>query len=264
MATTADAGSGLRVVEAERPKDQSTLDQERRFYAVAAFAMLAITAVGFRQFLLHGKATGGEPMTPQIVGLVVVHGLAMLGWVVLLCVQCTLVVASRRRLHVRLGKIGAFLAGAVVILGVMVAPLSAHYNPASYADFGGARYFLGLIWAEPVTFGVFVTVGIAYRARPEVHRPMVLLGTVGLMAGPFSRVPYWDPLVRFADGSIAVAMFGQTLALGAILLLAHLITTRRTNRYFLAGYCGLAIASTISAVVARSAAWNHVAGLIVR
>ena len=54
------------------------LAQERRFYAVAAFLLVAITAYGFRQFLLHGKAAGGNPMTPQIVALVVVHGIMML------------------------------------------------------------------------------------------------------------------------------------------------------------------------------------------
>ncbi len=151
-------------------------------------------------------------MTPQIVVLVVAHGLAMLSWMVLFCVQSALIVADRRHLHIKLGRIGAFLAGAIVIFGIAVAPLSVHYNPAACADFGGARYFLALMWPEPVAFGVFVTLALAYRVRPEVHRPMMLLATTGLMTGSLDRMPYWNALVRFVDGSIAVAMFGQMLA----------------------------------------------------
>jgi hypothetical protein len=232
MATATDAPTRVGFTEAEPARPTKlTVNRERRLFAAAAFAMLVLTAVGFRQFILHGRAIGGVPMTPQILALVVMHGLAMLGWVVLFCVQSTLIVANRQRLHLVLGKVGAWLAGAIVILGLAVAPLSVHYNPAAYDDFGGARYFLALMWPEPLTFGVLVAVALAYRHRPEVHRPMMLLATVGLMTGPLTRWPYWDTLVRFGNGSVAAAMFGQMLALGATLLVVHALSITRKLRH---------------------------------
>lgn len=39
--------------------------QERRFYVVAAFALLVVTLVGFRQFLMHGKGAEGFTIPPR-------------------------------------------------------------------------------------------------------------------------------------------------------------------------------------------------------
>ena len=97
-----------RAVAIETPRgqvaDSRALIQERRFYAIASFALLFITLVGFRAFVLHGGSAFGK-FTTQIVGLIVVHGLAMLGWVSLLFVQSLLIVTGRPRLHVTLGRL---------------------------------------------------------------------------------------------------------------------------------------------------------------
>ncbi len=243
--------------------ERSALDQERRFYAVAAFAMLAITVIGFRQFILHGRATGGVPITPQILGLVIMHGLAMLGWVILLCIQSTLIVTKRTRFHIALGRTGALLAGMIVLFGLAVAPLSVHFNPAEYADFGGGRYFLALMLPEPLTFGALAAVAFVYRFRREIHRPMILLATLVLMTGPLTRWPYWDEVVRAVNGNIAVAMFGEMLVLGAVLFVIHAAVTRRASAYFAAGYACVAVVSIWSSLIARSAAWDQIARLVV-
>ncbi len=64
------------VIPSEMQRDRNAvrgvLQQERRFYVVASFALLLIAAVGFRQFLMHGKGADGIPITPQILPLGVV------------------------------------------------------------------------------------------------------------------------------------------------------------------------------------------------
>ena len=70
--------------------------------------MLIFTAGGFRNFYLHGRAPWGG-MTSQIMPLIVAHGLAMSGWVVVFLVQSSLIVSGRRRLHVVIGPIGGIL-----------------------------------------------------------------------------------------------------------------------------------------------------------
>ncbi|HTP68175.1 MAG TPA: hypothetical protein VMJ35_04665, partial [Dongiaceae bacterium] len=96
------------------------------FYVIAASLMLVFTAEGFRNFYLHARAPWGN-MTAQIVLLVVAHGLAMSGWVLVFLMQCILIRTGRRRLHMAIGPLGGVLAGAIVILGATVAPLSVHF-----------------------------------------------------------------------------------------------------------------------------------------
>jgi hypothetical protein len=80
--------------------------------------MFIFTAIGFRSFFLHGKGAGGSEMTSQIVPLVVVHGLAMFGWVILFFLQSILILAGNRRLHIVMGAAGAVLAGVIVVLRI--------------------------------------------------------------------------------------------------------------------------------------------------
>ena len=78
-------------------------------------------------------------MTHQIVPLIIAHGLAMSGWVVLFLVQSILILTGRRRLHMVIGPLGGVLAAAIVILGATVAPLSVHFSPQIYVSLGGPR-----------------------------------------------------------------------------------------------------------------------------
>lgn len=248
----------------DRVASSAPLERERLFYVIASLAMLVITAIGFRQFLLHGRSIGGEPMTPQIVGLIVIHGSAMLGWVLLLFVQSLLILSGRPSLHVMLGRVGAVLAAAIVILGPIVAPLSAHFNPNIYIPFGGARFFMALAVAGPIMFGVLAAIGLANRHRPEVHRPMMLLATLAIMTGAIDRAPHMPWVIGLVRGNVPLFHWGQVLLLGAILFALHAVMTRRPSRYYVMGYAGLAVMCLLATVVARSAAWDQLASLVVR
>src|SRR5882757_7114937 len=119
-----------------------SLQQERLFYFLAAVAVAVVAVIGFRSFFLQGRGFGGNPLTHQIVPLILVHAAAMCCWVILFTAQSALILAGNRRLHMVLGAIGGLLAGAIVVLGTAMAILSAHYNPEAYRMFGGGRFFL--------------------------------------------------------------------------------------------------------------------------
>ena len=91
---------------AAMPSAQQVIDRrfkrDRLFYVIAGSLMLFFTAGGFRNFYLHGRAPWGE-MTSQIVPLIIAHGLAMSGWVILFLVQSILILTGRRRLHLVIG-----------------------------------------------------------------------------------------------------------------------------------------------------------------
>jgi FtsH-binding integral membrane protein len=265
MATAADAQTRIEFVEAasERLTAITSADRERRFYVLASGVFLFLTIVGFRQFFLHGRSIGGAPMTPQIVPLIVAHGLAMLGWVTLLFVQSLLIVNKRTRIHMKLGVAGAVLAGVIVMLGLSVAPLSAHFNPHIYDDFGGARPFMVLALTSIVAFGALAAIGLANRRRPEVHRPMMLLATLPLMTGSIDRWPHFPWLLALAHGNVPLVHWGQILILGGLLFALHAAMTRRPSRPYAVGYAGLAVVLFVSSLVFHSAAWDQFARLVV-
>jgi hypothetical protein len=231
---------------------------DRLFYVIAASLMLIFTAEGFRNFYLHGRAPWGN-MTAQIVPLIVAHGLAMSGWVILFLVQSVLIRTGRRKLHLVIGPLGGVLAAAIVILGATVAPLSAHFSPQVYATMGGARAFLATMWIQMLSFGTFVGIGLVYRRRPEIHRPMMLLATITIQSGALGRCPYIENIAALPP----LYVWGPVLLLGGLLFLLQWGMSRAANRWYLMGYAGMAIVALASVGIGSSAIWNRMVSAIV-
>lgn len=246
-----------------RPQVQNAslraLVYERLFYVIAGSLMLIATAVGFSPFLMHGKGFLGGEITRQIVPLVVVHGLAMFGWIVLFLVQSIFILNGNRRLHMRLGVLGALLAGVMVILGSATAILSTRYNLDSQM-FGGPRFFLAIMLGEMLSFGVLVGVAIIYRRRAEIHRPVMLLASLMIISGSLGRFPYIGQFALMPP----LYVLGPALALGALFLILQWGMTRAFNRWYAVGYSAILIASCILIVIGHSGMWNKIAGAILR
>ena len=234
------------------PASGAQITTDRLFYVVAAAAMLVFTAGGFRNFYLHGRAPWGK-MTAQIIPLIVAHGLAMSSWVFLFLVQSILIMTGRRRLHVVIGPLGGALATAIVILGTTLAPLSVHFSPQIYADLGGPRPFLATMLVQMLSFGTFVGIGLVYRRRPEIHRPMMLLATIIIQSGALGRFPYIENLAAFPP----LYVWGPVLLFGGLLFLLQWGMSRSPNRWFLMGYAGIVMASFLSVAVGSTALWNR-------
>ena len=235
-----------------------TLQSERLFYVIAGTVMLITTAIGFREFYLHGKGFAGD-ITQQIVPLVVVHGLAMTSWVILFFVQSLLILNRNRQLHIRIGVAGAVLAGTMVILGSVTGTLSARHNPAAYQPLGGNRFFLATMLGEMLCFGTLVGIAVIYRHRAEIHRPMMLLASLMVISGSVGRIPY---ILEHAVRPPLYVM-GPALVLGALFLVLHWGMTRVISRWFALGYLAFVVASIFFIVVGHSSWWNQIAGALV-
>jgi hypothetical protein len=243
--TVATSASAAKIAERR-------INPDRLFYVVAAGMMLIFTAGGFRRFYLHGRAPWGE-MTNQIVPLVVAHGLAMTGWVLTFLLQSILILTGRRRLHMVIGPLGGVLAAAIVILGSTVAPLSVHFSPQIYAPLGGPRPFLAMMFVQMLSFGTFVGIGLVYRRKPEIHRPMMLLATIVIQSGALGRFPYIENLTAFPP----LYVWGPVLLFGGLLFFLQWGMSRTLNRWYLMGYAGMVMASFISVGVGHTALWNR-------
>jgi hypothetical protein len=196
------------------------------------------------------------------VPLVFLHGIAMTCWIALFAAQSSLIVGGNRKLHMTLGVAGVALAAFLVIVGVTTAIASVHYNPDGYKGIWGARRFLSFMLVNILGFGALAGIGLLYRRRPEVHRPMMLLATL-FVAGPagFFRIPFIFGPVMGAIHTI-IAPWVPMLVLGVLLLLLKLLMTKSWDRYLAVGFAGVVLACVLQFFVAYSSWWNHVAGWV--
>jgi len=154
-----------------------------------------------------------------------------------------------------IGPLGGVLAGAIVILGAMVAPLSVRFSPQIYADMGGPKPFLAMMFVQMLSFGTLVGIGLAYRRRPEIHRPMMLLATIVIQSGALGRFPHIQNLAAFPP----LYAWGPVLLFGALLFALQWGMNRAPNRWYLMGYAGIVAASLLSVAVGTSGLWNRMA-----
>lgn len=248
------------VAVAKAPITQERL--ERGFYLFAGCLLLVVVAMGFQKFYLHGRASSGGPVTQQIVPLVFLHGVAMSAWIITFVVQSSLIVSGNRKLHMSLGLAGMVLAGFLVIVGVTTAIASVHYNPDGYKDLWSARRFLSFMLTNILGFGILAAIGLKFRRRLGIHRPMMLLATL-FVAGPagFFRIPSITGPIMATIHSI-FAPWVPMLILGVLLILIKWLMTRTWDQYFMVGFAGIIVACVLQFFVANSAWWYHLAGWV--
>ncbi len=255
----AQTGTVMTATPQDQTVDRGTLQLDRLFYVVAASIMVIVTAVGFRGFLLQGKGFGGGDMTSQIVPLIVVHGLAMFSWVIFFFIQSVLILIGNRRLHMAIGPVGGVIAATIVILGSVAASLSVRFNPELYKPFGGARFFLVEMLTEMLLFGALVAIGLKYRRRPEVHRPVMLLATISIIGGSLGRCPYIGQLALLPP----LYAYVPPLLFGALLFLIQWGMTRAANRWYAIGYAGIVLVFFVSVALGNTMLWNQMVGTFV-
>ncbi len=229
------------------------LEKERRFYLIAAGLTLLVSVVGFRNFYFGGHGFGGHPLTPQIVPVIYVHAFVLSSWVVLFLAQNVLIYTGRIALHMTLGYIGAALAVAVVIMGATIGILSAHYNTEAYVMFGGSRFFLVEMLTQILLFGVLTAAGIVYRRRAELHRPLMLMATVVIMAGAIARCPLFDVLAATPP----LYAYAPVLLFGLFLLVVHWVITRTVNRWGALILAGVCLVFLVSLPLGHSEFWQQ-------
>lgn len=240
-------------------------DPLRWFYSAASVAMLVLTIVGFRHFYLEGRSYPGRPIPPPISGLVIAHGVAMSAWIVLMIVQPLLIATGRRRVHMTLGRVGALVAAAIVVLGFAVATKSALVAPPG-TMFGPftSKQFMSVPYTGVFLFGVYVAIGVWKRSRPQIHRPMMFLATLAAMPAALDRI---DAVRDLYSSTVLYTIWGpffSALVVGAVLLALRCALARSFDRWFAIGLAGLAVVFGVMVQVAFTPAWDRFADLMLR
>ena len=177
-----------------------TSGRDRRLYLWAAALIPVIVLAGFaRSYYLKGFF--GTPALPSM--LVQLHGLVMTAWVVLFVTQVSLVVTGRTKTHQRLGVLGAVLAALVFVVGLLTAIAGAARGATPSPP---ALQFLVVPLGDMLVFAVLVGTALYLRRRRlDIHKRLMLLAAVNLLAPAIARIP-----LHFIETGGALAFFGLT------------------------------------------------------
>ena len=228
-----------------------------------AFAAILTVFLGFapsyylRSFTHATNYPTGVPVSPSLPPLIHLHALAFSLWILFFIAQITLVSAGRVDIHRRLGIFGAVLAPLMTVLGFLTAIRGARsgWNPGGPFPDSLAFMFVGV--ADILVFSSFVAAGFYYRRRPEIHKRLILLATMGgLMWPAITRMPY-------VAGRPAL-MLGLLAALVLASAVRDFFSCNRVHPVSLWG--GLLILGTFPfrPIIARTEAWRHIASWLIR
>jgi hypothetical protein len=246
--TTSTAAPGS--LTAPRP---AHLRRERLFYAGMAFAIALTVFAGFsRTYYLRPYFTA-DPLRP----LLHLHGLLFSSWVLLLLTQAGLVAGGRVDLHRRLGMAGGVLALLMVVVGTATAIIRAGEG---FTPPGGPPplVFLVIPLVDMVLFASLVGAALHFRRRSDVHKRLMILATISILAAPIARLP----LSILQAGP--PAFFGLADLFLIPCLLYDLITRGRVHSATAWGAIVIVASQPLRLMLSGTGAWLAFAGWLTR
>jgi hypothetical protein len=221
------------------------------FFSAMALVILGIVFLGFaRSYYLAGVT---QARLPNL--LVHVHAAVFSAWILLFIAQTSLVAAGRLDLHRRLGIFGAALAGAMVILGFLVATDSlarGFVPPGSRLD---PKSFYSIPVFSTAVFCVLIVWALRARGDGAAHKRLMLIATISLMDAAVGR---WAFLPIAHRGLVTSAIVGFL-----ILLIAgfDLWSRRRIHRATVQGGLFMIVAHQLMFPIGLTPVWHRFATL---
>jgi hypothetical protein len=190
-----------------------------------------------------------------------VHGVTFVSWLILLTVQALLIRNHRLKLHRALGVAGPFLAGTMIIVGLVT---SLTMDRIELPTPQGDPQFLSIQLLDLTEFGILAFAAYAARNLPSAHKRLILLATLSIADAGFAR--WLGPSLHFGEGVLSsyVELFLPTSLLVIGIGAYDLVTRRRLHPAYVAG-ATLIIASQFTASwLYHNAAWTGLATSVVK
>jgi hypothetical protein len=229
------------------------------FYVTMAIVAMVLTIIGFGPALVD-TASRKAPLTLAVGA----HGIVFATWLLLFLAQ-TLLIKKRFAAHRRLGFVGAVLAVLMVVSGYATSIAMARRGFDLSGELNAAADPLGLLvfqLGDLVSFGVLVGAAVWYRRRPEVHKRLMLLATVGaLMPASLVHIIGHSPFLREIKAPIILIPL-------AMLLFASAVHDRLTRGRIHPVSLWVALAMFVwanvrAAIIGPSEAWHQFAGWLI-
>jgi hypothetical protein len=166
-----------------------------RFYVAATILIIVIALIGFWP-TYFGPALKGRVYVPPLIHL---HAAIYVTWLALFATQVTLAARGRVKLHMQLGRWIMAYGVLLVIGGLMAAAQGFGTRLATEDVFRAQRWLFGIL-RDLVFFVPFLVAGWIYRAKPEIHKRLMIMATAILVLPAVSRMTFLGtpvPLWKF-------------------------------------------------------------------
>lgn len=175
VGSTPSAASRPRVIN--RPLEHAN-------FGLLVAGIVGVVVLGFGKSYLFA----GLVLAPLPTLLVHIHGAVFTSWILLLIVQTSLAASGKLRWHRQLGFLGLFIAGAMVVLGTMVArwSLAAHRYPPIFPPF---VFFFGQLTTVGFAFPLLVFFAFHWRKHPATHKRLMIIATLSIFDAAITRWP---------------------------------------------------------------------------
>ncbi len=87
------------------------------------------------------------------------------------------------------GIVGAVIAVLMILIGTTTAIVRAQQGATPSGDIP-ALVFLVIPLTDMLVFGILVGAGFYFRRRPDVHKRLMLLATISILAAAIARLPF--------------------------------------------------------------------------
>jgi hypothetical protein len=226
---------------------------ERVFYSGMAFLLCVCVFIGFSPTYFRA----GMMRAPLPSPILHIHGAVFTLWMLLFVAQAALISARRVKWHRSFGIVAFCLPPIMVVLGVIAAIDALHrgvkigpLDPAVSA----AIPLIGI-----VAFAIVIYASWRARRRPDAHKRLVLIATMGLVAAAFGRFPW----ARIGLPPAAGAVTGLGVLL-VILIVFELLSMRRIHRSTMWAAPLMFASVALSVPIGMTSAWHSFAELLNR
>ena len=238
----------------ERPFSGRRASDHDFFLAYVGFIWLAVLA-GFVPEVIRHLQSRAAPYPIAVH----VHAVITTAWLALLTSQTLLIRKQDVRLHRKWGTAGAFLAVAVVIVGLWAAFV---FESRAMNTPAARPHFLAIEWSNIIEFAGLATAAVTLRKLPSAHKRLILLATLSLTPAAFNRA-IGKPLLHPLLGSGVWQTWTQIFAATDILVLGvglyDLWTRRRVHPAWAGGALWILAGQWTASWLFYSPGWKAIA-----
>ena len=226
---------------------------ERIFFGGMAILLSVVVVIGFSPTYF----AAGMLRAPLPSPILHFHGAAFTLWMILFLVQSALISARRVAWHRSLGTIAFCLPPIMVVLGFIAAIDALHrgvrIGPLEPAV-SLAIPLLGIAW-----FAIIIFAAWRARRKPDTHKRLVLLATIGLTEAAFGRFPWHQIGLPPAAGAVT------GLGILVLLVIAYdLISLHRIHRSTMWAAPITFAVGAFAVPIGMTPAWHSFAGFLAR
>jgi hypothetical protein len=248
---------------AARPSSRVYMDRAMQpFYVRMAATFILVAVAGFVPTYWTPMARGTLQATP----LIHLHASLFFGWLILFFVQTLLASSGRVSRHRAMGVFGVSLATGMLFVGL--ATTIQGMQRATASGFGAADRSFAIVSVSGILLFVgLLAAALLYVRDLDVHRRLMLTGTVSLLQAPIGRLFMVARRPPGAQGPPPVAAtIGAGLATDLLIVVAMVHDRRTRGRVHPAYWVGGAIVLAVQVLrvpLAETRAWAHVADWLV-